>query len=290
MLPATVQNLTVVPRQADTDEHLIELWLHGFSEHTQRAYRSDIGKFLGIVEKPLHGITLGDVQAHADRLEDEDLQPATRHRKLAAIKSLLAFGHRIGYLPFDVGRPLRLPHVRDRLTERILGEPEVNRMIALEPNSRNRILLLVLYGSGVRVSEVSALKWRDVQERDGGCQLTVFGKGGRTRAILLPNSVASAIFSLRDGADDDHPVFRSRKGGHLITAQVTRIVRRAAMRAGISKVVTSHWLRHGHASHALDRGAPIHLVQATLGHASVATTGRYLHARPGDSSSKYLAL
>jgi len=54
--------------------------------------------------------------------------------------------------------------------------------------------------------------------------------------------------------------------------------------------VSAHWLRHAHASHALDRGAPIHLVQATLGHASVATTGRYLHARPNDSSSRYLAV
>lgn len=71
-------------------------------------------------------------------------------------------------------------------------------------------------------------------------------------------------------------------------AQVWRIVRRAAKRAGIDKEVSCHWLRHAHASHALDRGAPIHLVQATLGHSSISTTGRYLHARPTESSSSYL--
>jgi integrase/recombinase XerD len=71
---------------------------------------------------------------------------------------------------------------------------------------------------------------------------------------------------------------------------VWRIVRAAAARAGISLAVSPHWLRHAHASHALDRGAPIHLVQATLGHASVATTGKYLHARPTDSSARYLAV
>ena len=67
-------------------------------------------------------------------------------------------------------------------------------------------------------------------------------------------------------------------------------MKRAAARAGIDLPVSPHWFRHAHASHALDRGAPIHLVQATLGHASIATTGRYLHARPRDSSSRYLPL
>jgi len=71
---------------------------------------------------------------------------------------------------------------------------------------------------------------------------------------------------------------------------VLRIVRRAAQRAGMNVAVSPHWLRHAHASHALDRGAPIHLVQATLGHASIITTGRYLHARPTDSSSRFLGL
>jgi hypothetical protein len=68
------------------------------------------------------------------------------------------------------------------------------------------------------------------------------------------------------------------------------IIRRAALRAGVAEGVSPHWLRHAHASHALDHGAPIHLVQATLGHSSVATTSRYLHARPGDSSARFLAL
>lgn len=64
----------------------------------------------------------------------------------------------------------------------------------------------------------------------------------------------------------------------------------AALRAGIELAVSPHWFRHAHASHALDCGAPIHLVQATLGHASITTTGRYLHARPNDTSSRFLPL
>jgi integrase/recombinase XerD len=90
------------------------------------------------------------------------------------------------------------------------------------------------------------------------------------------------------------PVFQSREGDdsgqHLDRTQVYRIVSAAAIRAGIQGKVSPHWLRHAHASHSLDRGAPIHLVQQTLGHASVATTSKYLHARPSDSSALYLPM
>jgi integrase/recombinase XerD len=82
----------------------------------------------------------------------------------------------------------------------------------------------------------------------------------------------------------------ARRGGHLDPRQVRRIVLGAAERAGLEAKVSPHWLRHAHASHALDRGAPVHLVAASLGHASIATTGRYAHARPSDSSSRYLAV
>ena len=151
--------------------------------------------------------------------------------------------------------------------------------------------MLLLYASGVRVSEVNGLCWRDVQANGDGAQITVFGKGGKTRAIQLPASVATGLAKLRGEAGEDDPVFRSRKhGGALKTVAVLRIVRQAARRAGIELAVSPHWLRHAHASHALDRGAPIHLVQATLGHASITTTGRYLHARPNDSSSRFLAV
>ena len=96
------------------------------------------------------------------------------------------------------------------------------------------------------------------------------------------------LIELRGEAGDDDPVFRSQKSGPLDRSQVHRIVKRAAARAGLSPAVSCHWLRHGHISHALDRGAPAHLVQATVGHASLQTTSRYAHARPNESSSTYL--
>ncbi len=83
---------------------------------------------------------------------------------------------------------------------------------------------------------------------------------------------------------------RSRTEGGLSVRQVQYIVRQAARRAGVDKDVSPHWMRHAHASHALDRGAAIHVVMSTLGHSSIGTTSRYTHARPGESSSKYLAV
>jgi site-specific recombinase XerD len=109
--------------------------------------------------------------------------------------------------------------------------------------------------------------------------------------VLLPASLWRELTILRGDAPDEAPVFRSREGGasgRLSPSQVHRVVKAAARRAGLSGAVSAHWLRHAHASHALDRGAPLHLVQATLGHADLKTTGRYTHARPTESSATYL--
>ncbi len=287
LVPVTPTAL-VVPQQAESDQHLIELWLHGRSRHTQRAYRADAERFLTAVEKPLHRVTLGDIQQFAGQLVESGLEPSSAYRSLSAVKSLFALGLRLGYLPFDVARPLRLPALREKLAERILEEGDVVKMIALEQMPRNRAILLTLYAGGFRVAELCSLKWSDLQGRETAGQISVFGKGGKTRSVLVPASVWTSLMALRGDAPEHAPVFRSRKGGHLDESQVWRIVRKAAKRAGIEKAVSCHWLRHAHASHALDRGAPIHLVQATLGHSSISTTGKYLHARPADSSANYL--
>jgi integrase/recombinase XerD len=272
----------------DHDAQLVNLWLHGRSAHTTRSYTADVARFLAHVEKPLGAVTLADLQAWADTLTDR--APATQARALSAVKSLLTFGHRLGLLPVNAGAPLRLPKIKATLGARILGEPDVQRLLALEVHPRNRVLLRLLYAAGLRVSELVGLTWADVQARGDTGQVVVYGKGGKTRVVLLSTETWAELVALRGDAGAEAPVFRSRKGGALTTPQVWRIVRAAAQRSGIAAAVSPHWLRHAHASHALDRGAPIHLVQATLGHASVATTGKYLHARPTDSSARYLAV
>lgn len=272
------------------DAKLVELWLSmKTSPHTRRAYATDAAGFLAFVNKPLSWVTLTDLQGWADQLGQGSLKPASQNRALTAVKSLLSFAQETGYLPFNVGAAVKLRPNRDSLAQRILEESEVARLIEAAPEGRNRVLLKLLYVSGVRVSEICGLKWCDALPRHDGGQISVFGKGGKTRTVLLKPRVWQQLLAIQGEAKAADPVFRSRKGGGALDAsQVRRIVYAAARKAGLEQKVSPHWMRHAHASHALDRSAPIHLVQATLGHASVSTTGRYLHARPTESSSFYL--
>jgi site-specific recombinase XerD len=275
--------------QADNDNQVLAMWLHGRPQTTQRAYAYELQGMLLTLDKPLRMVSLSDLQGYFDTLAG--LSPASQARAVNAVKSLFSFAQRIGYLDFNPGAALRSPKIKKTLAERILPEAQVHRLLALEPHPRNRVLLRLLYAAGGRVSEICGLKWRDVQPRGEAGQITVFGKGGKTRTVLLSLDTWCELITLQGGAGPDAPVFTSRKGqGHLHPSQAWRIVRAAAERAGVDVPVSPHWLRHAHASHALDRGAPIHLVQATLGHASVATTGKYLHARPEDSSARYLGV
>jgi integrase/recombinase XerD len=295
---------------ADTDGRLIELWLHGKSEATKEAYRSDLSKFVDFTEgKPISTVTLADVQDFADFIS-ELLAPASQARILAALKSLFAFGHQVGYLPFDLGRPVKLPPRRDERTERILSVDEVHSVIAHAKKGRDCTLIRTLYIGGLRVAEAVTLRTRDLVARDDGSsardagrangsgaggQLGVFGKGAKTRPVLLPAVLFGELSNLAL-PDLDAPLFRSQKKGpdggprSITPRQAERIVKATAKKAGLKNAseVSPHWLRHAHASHAMDRGAKIPLVQATLGNSDISTTGKYLHARPDESSALYL--
>ena len=235
------------------------------------------------------------VQGYATALGQSSLSIASQARAIAAVKSLFSFAHqKTGLLPANPAGAVSVPKVKDALAERSLPEWVVQTMMGLEPNQRNRVLLKLLYVAGLGVSEVTQLQWFSLQPRDVGGQVLVYGKGGKTRAVKLPATLWQELQSLRGDAAVGEPVFVSRKRrGHLTEAQINRIVKVAAVRVpglepAVAQAVSPHWLRHAHASHAMDRGAPVHLVKETLGHANVATTGRYLHARPTDSSSLYL--
>jgi len=206
---------------------------------------------------------------------------------LAAVRSLFRFAERIGYWA-NLAAGVDLPRTDARVSEKLLDEVDVQRLISMEPNPRNHALLWLLYTSGLRVSEVCGLRWTHLQPRGGAGQITVLGKGRRTRVVSLPETTWRSLMNLKGDALADSPVLPSKSGKPIGRSRVLRIVKDAAVRAGVNQNATTHWLRHAHASHALDRGAPIHLVQATLGHASIATTSRYLLARPRDSSARFL--
>lgn len=285
--------MTNLPRRADPltaiadggDRRIIQLWIDGRPETTQRAYLRDVLALRAAVDKRLGDITLEDLQRWRAGLEGS---PAYRDRRISAVKSLYRFAHQIGALRYNVAAALRGVRVERALGERILSEDEVRLLWLLERKPRDRAVLRCLYLTGARVSEVARSCAEDLREhRDGGV-LRLAGKGGRERYVRVPAKLLEEIRAL-GSSTAGAPLFRSRRGKPLSASQIWRIVHRAGKRAGLEADVSPHWLRHAHASHALDRGCPIHVVQSTLGHASVATTGVYLHARPTESSALYLA-
>jgi integrase/recombinase XerD len=298
-----------------TDEKLISMWLCDSAQSTKEAYRIDIGQFFSSVREPIQKIRLDHLQNFKNELEDLGLQPATIARKLKAVKSLLSFAKKTGYTPFNVGVMIKLPKMKEELAERILTEDQVLEMIYLEKqhNQRNYILLRLMYATGARVSEICRLKWGDVHPRGDTGQITLFGKGEKTRHIILKPETYKALTEYRQDASDDEYIFKSRGGGkghagsNLDESQVFRIVESTAVRANIATYQTTqkrkgivtqvirsrvspHWWRHAHASHALENGANIVLVKETLGHKSIDTTTKYTHVHPNKSSAQYLKI
>lgn len=298
-----------------SDEKLISMWLRDSAQSTKDAYRIDIEQFFSSVGVTIQEVRLDHLQDYKDELEDIGLLPATIARKLNAVKSLLSFAKKAGYTPFNVGTMIKLPKMKEELAERILTEDQVFEMLHLEKrhNQRNYILLRLMYATGARVSEICNLKWRDVHPRGETGQVTLFGKGKKTRHIILKPETYKVLTEYRQGASDDEHIFKSRGGGKgragskLDESQVFRIVEAAAIRANIATYqatqrrkgivtqvtrshVSPHWWRHAHASHALENGANIILVKDTLGHKSIDTTTKYTHVHPDKSSAQYLKM
>jgi integrase/recombinase XerD len=294
------------------DATTINLWLRSKrSEHTKKAYARDIKSFYAFIkvkrEKEIivenvtiRNVTLEDIQDYAEYLKTEHKEVSTQARKIAAVKSLLTFASRIKYTDFNVGAAQQLPEGKDKLAQRILSTSQVQNIIyEARDNKRNHAMLLLLYGSGIRCAELCGLQWEDVQETATGGQITVFGKRSKTRSIPLHKVVWDELISIRplDAKSEDY-VFQSRKltsrneqepTRKLNEAQVWKIVKGYAEKAGIKKAST-HWFRHAHATHAMEKGAPLRLIQETLGHADLRTPSRYQHVRPESSSSTYLDL
>jgi integrase/recombinase XerD len=297
-LPAHRIVSTIQATRADSDETLLQSWLASLnSPHTRRNFETTARRFLA--ELPALGVVGGlraakveDVRDAIDRIT-AGIAETSAKQHMARVKSLLSYGHKLGYLVFNAGTTIKVRSEAGQrgaqLAQRIIGEAEVTLLLRAARGERNRAMLETLYAGGLRVSELVALTWSDVIARDANAerrvQLNVLGKGGVVRQVLLPAIVSKALLALRGDAGANDPVFASRKGGGaLTTRRVHDIVRRTAWRAGIEAPVSPHWLRHAHASHAIDRQATLPEVQRTLGHSNVATTSQYLHARPDTSS------
>lgn len=285
LTPAT--NTTAIA-VAESVTEVINLWLYNKSENTKAAYRRDLDSFVAFVEgKEIERWTVNDIQNFATALGAMGLAQSTVNRKVLAVKSLLTYTQKLGLIQANAGAVVTVAKTKNTVNERILTESQVQEMIYTTTNPTERAIIKLLYATGCRVSELINLRWKDATVRGDLVQLTIMGKGDKTRFVLVRGSLWAEVQTATGGGGEF--VFSTKSGKPYDRPRMHRIIKAAGDRVGISDV-SAHWFRHSHASHSLDKGSPIHTVQATLGHSSIETTQRYLHARPDDSSGLYLAV
>lgn len=219
-------------------------------------------------------------------LKDRGLSPASIRRALSAARTFFGFLLAEGVIASDPTEQLETPRSWRRLPD-VLPSPEAIRMVeSPDPDHpmywRDRSILEVLYGGGLRVSELTALHLRDVDFEDA--LATVFGKGSRERIVPLGAPAVGALkrylHEVRPRLDrgrSEGRLFLNQRGGGISRMSVWQIVKDAAARAGIDRDVSPHTLRHSFATHLLEGGADLDVVQELLGHADISTTQIYTH-------------
>ncbi len=262
----------------------------GLSQRTLAAYRHDLERLASFMRA--RGVSrAGDVRPPDLRdfvyhLKDRGLQPSSIRRNLSAVRTYFSFLLGEGEIVADPTDRVELPRTWRRLPN-ALSRDEVARLLdAGDPDARtywrDRALLEFAYASGVRVSELIGLKLRDVDMAEG--LATVAGKGAKERLVPVGRTALRALDAYlretrprlaRGGAEA--AVFLNARGRPLSRMGVWKILRRMSERAGITRRVTPHTLRHSFATHLLEGGADLAAVQEMLGHADIATTQIYTH-------------
>jgi integrase/recombinase XerD len=281
----TIQNKVT---NAQCDRELILVWLGDKSATTQVSYHSTVSKFIEFIAKPLSEVKLEDLQLWERGLKAR-FKLTTVANKVLVIKSLFSFGVKTGYLTFNVGSFLKTPKAKETIAERILDLADVRGLIKYGvKNERDRLMLSLMYGCGLRVSEAIGLTWDDFKKHGDGGKATVFGKGSKTRVVIIPDKLWQQVKEFEKYHRVNQWVFVSRNDNQMERSVVHRMIKRACKRAGIDERASAHWLRHSHASHSLEAGCNLRLLQQSLGHASVTTTERYLHISPDAGSSQFI--
>lgn len=279
---------------APVEEYLSWLGVErGRSANTLAAYRRDLAAYVDFVHG--RGAALGDVdeslvQDYLAFVRAAGRAPASVARGLVAVRSLHRFLVDEGYSGNDPAGEVGVPRVPQGLPK-ALSEEEVNRLLAAVVGEdtvarRDRAILEVLYGTGLRISELVGLSLTDVSLDEG--LLRAYGKGSKERVVpvgrMATQALAAWLSSSGRGAmtperwarrGDAEAVFLNTRGGRLSRQGAWGIVRRYGEKVGLGGRLTPHVLRHSCATHMLDRGADIRAVQELLGHASISTTQVY---------------
>jgi site-specific recombinase XerD len=266
----------------DWDLGGFDAWLGGRSAATRKAYLSDLGAFADWMSRSGVDGPAGVDRLHLRRylasLGTRKLARATIARKAAALRCYFSWQVRQGRLASDPARSLRAPSGGGRLP-RVLSTGEVTALLDVPPGTpvdrRDLAVLELLYAAGIRVSELCGLNRSDIDLR--ARTVTVVGKGGKQRRVPIHDAAVDALRTwLEDGRDDmegpSEAAFVNRRGARLGPRDVRRILDRRS-----ASPTHPHALRHTYATHLLDGGADLRVVQELLGHASLATTQVYTH-------------
>ena len=265
----------------------------GLSAATIRAYRADLTAFAteqGVAAEWADGPEparrhLAE-RARRGRRDDPGLAPTSLRRRAASIRGLYRFAFGDGLIERDVAAHIDLPR-QPRLLPETLTVAEVEGLLEAAPDLRARALLELLYAAGLRVSEALGLDREDLST-DGGF-VRVIGKGDKERLVPVGDIALDWLDRwLTEGRPAllaihhvepvrGGPLFLGDRGGRLARQQAFAIVKAAARGAGLPDRVSPHTLRHSFATHLLEGGADLRIVQELLGHASISTTQLYTH-------------
>ena len=254
------------------------------SAHTLDAYRRDLAALQAWADA--QGIT-EVVQMQTEQLRAfvatehrRGLSPKSLQRRLSACRSFYQWLLKHGRIKASPAASIRAPKSPRKLPQ-VLDADEATQLVEVPTGAplglRDRALMELFYSSGLRLSELCALRWRDLDLDDG--LVTVLGKGNKQRSVPVGSHARAALEAWRadSGAANDAPVFPGRGGAPISQRAVQLRIKQLAQRQGLFKHVHPHMLRHSFASHVLESSGDLRGVQELLGHADIATTQIYTH-------------
>jgi integrase/recombinase XerD len=273
----------------------------GLSKNTLIAYRQDLSAFLCWMrslpaENP--SITRQLVTSYLSELREQGRSPGTVGRTLASLRGWCEWMQGTGSMESDPCELLQNPH-RSKHLPQVLSQSEVTRLMTAAKTNRERVIVELLYGSGLRVSELTRLNWADVSFAQGS--ILCFGKGSKERIVPVSSPALSALQAYREerrssGQSSEgpanlgkKPLLLDRSGRRITRLAIWQILKRLALDGGLAKKFSPHTLRHSFATHLLENGADLRSVQELLGHASVVTTQLYTHLSRGHLRKAYHA-
>ena len=265
----------------------------GLAANTISAYRCDVGRYLDYSRdvcriSSIDEIEADDVLDHLVMLRESGMATRSIARHLASIRMFHRYIQAEGFTSRDPTRDMDSPRLWQNLP-RTLSVADVDRLLAASDTStsgglRDAAIIEMLYATGMRVSELAAIRLEDVDLKRGFARC--IGKGNKERMVPVGGHACRRIKAylkvrpdILKGRTTDR-MFVSRRGRGMSRQRLWEVVRGLARRAGIVEKVTPHTLRHSFATHMLDHGADLRAVQEMLGHANIATTQIYTHVSP----------